>query len=130
MYHPFSLDIIEYKVVGILQYEDFTHYRLKAVRNVGACGKIEVVIDSRKGEFRFVELIDEDEIEYSSGLQNFIEGKYYPSLNRAKLEFYEIQRVLHASSVDQKERVYKEAKANYEKVLLLIEKAKEGLKSE
>ena len=76
-WHPCSLDIIEHKVVSIRQYDGFNHYVLKSTRNVGACGRIEVIISENKGKFRFIELVDEENIEYASGLQDFIEGNYY-----------------------------------------------------
>jgi len=130
LWHPCSMDIIEHKITSIRQFEGFNHYVSKAVRNVGACGKVEVVLDEHNGKLRFVELIDEDEIEYSSGLQDFVEGNYYSDKRTAELEFYENQRNLTWSSMDKQERLFNQAKANYERVTLIVDRIKRSLKEE
>jgi DNA-binding transcriptional regulator YhcF (GntR family) len=123
-YHPCSMDIIEHKVTSIRQYEQRTEYVLKSVRQVGACGRIEVIISESNGKFRFVELIDEELIEYSRGLGDFVEGFYYPTLEEARLEFYKIQINSALSNVSQKERLLKEAKDHLAKIEAIIEQAK------
>lgn len=128
LWHPCSLDIIEHKVTCVKQYEGFTHYEAKAVRNVGACGRIEVILDEHKGKIRFVELVDEDEIEYSSGLQDFVEGIYYTDKRQAELEFYNNQVRITYSNVEQKKSWLQEAQKNHERVKLIVEKIKESLK--
>lgn len=45
LWHPRNLDIIQHKVTSIRQYEGFNHYVCKAVHNVGACGRIEIILD-------------------------------------------------------------------------------------
>jgi hypothetical protein len=127
LYHPCSIDIIEHKVIGIREYENFTHYHLKAINNVGACGKLEVIISENNSKLRFVELINEDNIEYSSGLQDFIEGIYYTDLLEAKLDFYSKQETLAWSNMDNKLRLYKEAETRYNQIKLLVNKIKEDL---
>jgi hypothetical protein len=133
MWHPCSMDIIEHKVIGINQFEDdrgklFKHYTLKAVHNVGACGKVEVIIDEHKGKFRFVELVNEENIEYSSGLQDFVEGNYYNNKEEAEIEFYEKQRILAVSSTWKYEQLLKEAQARVKQVEAIIKVAKESKK--
>ena len=127
VWHPCSIDIIEHRVIGIHEYEGFTQYVTKAVNNVGACGKIEVILDGRKGNLRFVELLHEDELEYARGLQDFVEGDYYSNLSEAKLQFYQKQLTSFRSNMERKEALYNEAKRSLEKVELIIEKIKEEL---
>jgi len=129
IWHPCNMDIIEHKVTCIRQYEGFNHYVLQAKRNVGACGRVEVIVSQNKDRLTFVELINEERIEYASGLQDFIEGKYYTDENEAKLEFYEQQRVLTWSSMNKQKRLYDQAKANYDKVEKLVKAIKEEIKS-
>ena len=47
LYHPCSLDIIEFKITGIRQYEDSTLYEAKALDNVGACSRVEILLKNR-----------------------------------------------------------------------------------
>jgi len=126
LWHPCSIDIIEHKVTSIRQFEGFNHYVTKAVKNVGACGRVEVILDEHKGKLRFVELLHEEEIEYSSGLQDFVEGNYYTNKKEAELEFYKQQETIAWSNMEQKEKWYKEAKARYEQVKLIVSKLKES----
>jgi len=128
MWHPCSVDIIQHKITSIRQYEGYNHYVLKAVNNVGACGKIEVIVDEHKGKFRFVELLDEENIEYSSGLKDFVEGNYYKTENEAKLELYEQQYIIAWSNMEKKESWYNEAKARYAQVGLLVKELKALIK--
>lgn len=130
LWHPCNIDIIEHKVVSIRQFEGFNHYITKAVHNVGACGRVEVILDEHKGKLRFVELLHEEEIESASGLQDFVEGNYYTNKKEAQLEFYEQQNTIAWSNMEQKERWYKEAKARYEQVKLIVSKIKDELKND
>ena len=77
LWRPCNVDIIEHRVISIRQYEGFNHYVTKAVHNVGACGRVEVILDEHKGKLTFVELLDEEDLKYSSGLKDFVEGTYY-----------------------------------------------------
>lgn len=50
LYHPSNYDIIEFEVTGIHNYTGFngetrTSLQAKATQNVGACGKVEVLIN-------------------------------------------------------------------------------------
>ena len=128
VWHPCSMDIIEHKVIAVHEYEKFTHYTTKALRNVGACGQVEVILDEHKGKLRFVELLREDELKYASGLQDFVEGDYYSNESEAKLRFYEKQLTIFRFDMQQKEALYNEAKRGFEKVELIINKIKEELK--
>lgn len=128
IWHPCSIDIIEHKIVSIRQFEGFNHYIAKAIHNVGACGRVEVILDEHKGKLRFVELLHEEEIEYSSGLQDFIEGNYYTNKEEARLEFYNQQQTIAWSNMEQKEKWYKEAKARYEQVKLIVDRIENELK--
>jgi len=127
LWHPCNIDIIEHKVVSIRQYEGFKHYTTKAIHDVGACGKVEVILDEHKNNLRFVELINEENIEYSSGLQDFVEGNYYSDKRKAELEFYKQQEVLTHSNMEQKKRWYEDATKRYEQVKLLVKTIKESL---
>ena len=127
LWHPCNRDIIEHKVVSIRQYEGFSHYITKAVHNVGACGKITVILDKHKNNLRFVELLDEENIEYASGLQDFVEGKYYLDKREAELQFYKQQEVLAWSSMEKNKRLYEDATERYEQVKLLVKTIKESL---
>lgn len=122
-YHPCSMDIIDYKIMSVRLYEQRTEYVLKSVYNVGACGRIEVIVSESNGKFRFVELVDEDLIEYSRGLGDFVEGFYYPTRDEAKLEFYKAQIATALSDVSQKERGLKDAKDRLAKIEAIIKQA-------
>lgn len=128
MWHPCNLDIIKHKIISIRQFEGFNHYVLKAENNVGACGRIEVIVDEHKGKFRFVELLNEENIEYSSGLWDFVEGNYYSTENAAKLEFYQQQYYLTYSSMEKYLSLYNESKRNHDRVKLLVDELKTLLK--
>ena len=129
MWHPCNMDIIEHKVISIRQFDGFNHYVLKAVRNVGACGRLEVIVSENNGKLRFVELVNEDTTEYASGLQDFIEGNYYTTKEQAELEFYEQQRILTWSSMESKKRLYEQALVNYNRVELLVNALKNKIKT-
>ena len=129
LWHPCNLDIIQHKITSIRQYEEFNHYLSKAVRDVGACGKIEVILDEHNGSLRFVELLDSENIEHSSGLQDFIEGNYYSDKREAELEFYRQQETLTWYNMEQKKRWYEDSLKRYEQVKLLVKTIRESLKS-
>ena len=129
IWHPCNMDIIEHKDISIRQFDGFNHYVLKAKHDVGACGKLEVIIDEHKGNLRFVELLDEENIEYSSGLQDFVEGNYYTDLNKAKLSFYTQQETLAWSNMEQKKRWYEDAVKRHNQVKLLVKELKELIKN-
>lgn len=135
VWHPCSIDVIEHKVTGIFNYESSngdtaTQIHTKSVNRVGACGWIECILDYRNGRLRFVELIDEAEIEHASGLQDFIEGEYYTDKRQARLVFYNQQESIAWNNMDEKERLFKEAKGRYEKIQLIVSKIKEDLASD
>ena len=127
LWHPCSMDIIEHKVVGVHTYEGFTQVTTKATHNVGSCGKIECVLDIRKGRITFVELVDEDDIEYASGLQDFIEGEYYTSKPEARKEFYRVQHTIVYGKMKDRELLYKESVEQYERVQRIIKEIEEEL---
>ena len=130
LWHPCNVDIIEHKVISIRQFEGFNHYVTKAVHNVGACGKVEVILDEHKDKLRFVELLNEEHIEYSSGLGDFVEGNYYLDKREAELEFYRQQETLTWSNMEQKKRWYEDAVKRYEQVKLIVKTIKESLHEE
>ena len=136
IWHPCNMDIIEHKVVGIHKYiterkgksVEGMQYTTKSKHNVGACGRVEVIISENNGKLIFIELIDEDFIEHSSGLQDFVEGNYYTTKEEAELEFYNHQEILSWSSMDKNKRLYDESKKHYEKVKLLVKELKNKTK--
>ena len=123
------MDIIEHEVISIRQFEDFNHYVLRAVKNVGACGKVQVIISESRGEYRFhqLHLMDEDTA-YSSGLWDFVEGMYYTDLNEAKIKFYEMQEMTSRIQLDRQKIIYEEIKKRHDKIKMLIEETKQLLK--
>ena len=128
LWHPCNVDIIEHRVISIRQYEGFNHYVTKAVHNVGACGRVEVILDEHKGKLTFVELLDEEDLKYSSGLKDFVEGAYYTTKKEAELKFYEQQETLAWSNMEQKKRWYEDAVKRHDQVKLLVKTIKDSLK--
>lgn len=127
VWHPMSIDILEFKIVAVTQYEDRVMYQARATHNIGACGRITVHLSEDKtGVLRFAGL--DGEHEYSSGLGDFVEGIYYSVREEARLAYYEVQETLAWSKMDKQERLYKQAKEQYEKVLDIIKVAKEDIK--
>jgi len=129
VWHPCSLDIIEHKVVGVHQYDGYSQITTKATHSVGSCGRIECVLDVRRSSIVFVELVDEDFIEHSSGLQDFVKGDYFTSKNEARKAFYKLQSTLAWSNMDQKERLYKEAVKRYEQVQLILKQCEDHVEA-
>lgn len=127
LWHPCNMDIIEHKIISIRQFDGFNHYVCKSVHNVGACGRIEIILDEHNGKLKFVELVNEERIQYASGLQDFIEGNYYADKREAQLEFYDQQQTLTWSNMEQKKRWYEDALKRHEQVKLLVKQIKESL---
>lgn len=126
VYHPCSIDVLEFKVIGIQYWSNATQsytkqYILKATSNVGACGKVEVLVMKYLDKYIFIGLIDED-LPYASGLQDFVEGNYYSDKDKARLEYYRQQELLAYNNMDNKLKVYQEAKARYEQIKSIIQK--------
>lgn len=127
VYHPCSMDILKFKVIGILTYEDRVMYHIKAVENVGACGNIEVLIVADKHNILHYAGLYE-EYEYEQGLDDFVKGVYYTNKTKAKIAYYEQQRILVWSKMEEHKRRYEDSKKQYEKVLNIIKVAKDDLK--
>ncbi len=127
VWHPCSMDIIEHKVISIRAFKGFNHYVLKATHNVGACGRIEVIISQNKDNLTFVELINEENIQYASGLQDFVEGKYYTSRDEAELAFYDVQLSLWRRSIDKHKTALAEAERHYQRVKAIVDIAKQRI---
>jgi hypothetical protein len=128
LYHPCSVDIIEHKVIGIHQYETFTHYVCKATNNVGACGRLEIVLSQNKNRLTLVELVDEENIPHASGLQDFIEGNYYTTKQEALLEFYRLHNTSYYSNMIRAKDTYERAVKAYERNQNLIKTTIENIK--
>ena len=129
LYHPCSLDIIEFKIIGIRQYEDNILYEAKALNNVGACGKVEILLKIDKYDvIRFIGIKDSYDDEYGKGLEDFVEGKYYLKRLEARLEHNEQQRLLCWTSMENKRRIYEQSKAMYDKVEKIVQGIKNDLK--
>lgn len=118
LWHPCSIDIMEHKVIGIHTYEGFAHIKTKATHNIGACGKVECILDVRKDKCIFVELVDD--IEYSSGLKDFVEGEYFFNKQEARKAFYDIQMNIAQKNMDEKRRWYEDAKKRFEQIEKII----------
>ena len=129
LYHPCSLDIIEFKITGIRQYEDSTLYEAKALDNVGACGRVEILLKIDKYDvIRFIGIKDSYDDEYGRGLEDFVEGKYYLEKLEARLEHNEQQLSLCRTSMENKKRIYEQSKAMYDKVEKIVQGIKNDLK--
>jgi len=130
IWHPCNMDIIEHKITGIRQYEDSVQYETKAVRNIGASGKLELLLSHKENKIIFIGYVHgEDSVDYESGLQDFVEGYYYIIKEEAELKFYEQQRTLTWSSTEKHKRLYEQSKQNLERVELLVKALKEKIKS-
>ena len=129
LYHPCSLDIIEFKITGIRQYEDSTLYEAKALDNVGACGRVEVLLKIDKYDvIRFIGINDSYDDRYGKGLEDFVEGKYYLEKLEARLEHNEQQLSLCRTSMENQRRVYETSKNMYDKVEKIVQNIKNDLK--
>ena len=129
LYHPCSLDIIEFKIIGIRQYEDSTLYEAKALYNVGACGRVEVLLKVDKYDvIRFIGIKDSYDDEYGRGLEDFVEGKYYLERLEARLEHNEQQRILCWDNMENTRRIYETSKNMYDKVEKIVQGIKNDLK--
>ena len=129
LYHPSSLDIIEFKITGIRQYEDSTLYEAKALDNVGACGRVEVLLKIDKYYvIRFIGIKDSYDDEYGRGLEDFVEGKYYLERLEARLEHNEQQRILCWDNMENTRRIYETSKNMYDKVEKIVQGIKNDLK--
>ena len=129
LYHPCSLDIIEFKITGIRQYEDSTLYEAKALDNVGACGRVEILLKIDKYDvIRFIGIKDSYDDEYGRGLEDFVEGKYYLKRLEARLEHNEQQRILCWDNMENKKRMYEQSKAMYDNVEKIVQGIKNDLK--
>ena len=129
LYHPCSLDIIEFKITGIRQYEDNVLYEAKALNNVGACGRVEILLKIDKYDvIRFIGIEDYYDDEYGIGLEDFVEGKYYLERLEARLEHNEQQRILCWNNMENKKRIYETSKAMYDKVEKIVQGIKNDLK--
>lgn len=122
VYHPMSVDIIEFKVISINQKLDqIIEYQLRSTHNVGACGILEIaVVPTDLGYLTYKELITCDNEEYSSGLGDFIEGKFYLNRLDARLKYYELFIYNLENNMDNKFQIYLEAKRSYDKSLKII----------
>ena len=129
LYHPCSLDIIEFKIIGIRQYEDNVLYEAKALNNVGACGRVEILLKIDKyNVIRFIGIKDSYEDEYGRGLEDFVEGKYYLEKLEARLEHNEQQRILCWNNMENTRRIYETSKNMYDKVEKIVQGIKNDLK--
>ena len=120
LWHPLSLDIIPHEIISKTEFADgLVIYTSKALGNVGACGRVEVELTiDRKGQIRFIGLAND--YEHDEGLQDFIEGKYYTVESDARREYYKIQEVLAWSNMNNKKRLYDEAKKSYNKCIQIL----------
>ena len=129
LYHPCSLDIIEFKVTGVRQYEDNVLYEAKALDNVGACGRVEILLKIDKYDvIRFIGIKDSYDDEYGRGLEDFVEGKYYLKRLEARLEHNEQQRILCWDNMENTRRIYEQSKDMYDKVEKIVQGIKNDLK--
>lgn len=123
VYHPCSLDIMKHKIASVTEYEDRVLYKAKSMHPIGACEVVEVLLSvDRKGAIRFIGLADD--YEYDSGLQDFVEGKYYTSVFEARTEFYNVQKTLAGANVEKKKQSLLEAEKSYTRVCKILDEIK------
>jgi len=128
IYHPCSLDILEFKIIGQRKYEKALIYEMIATHNVGVYEKIEVLVSQDKNNnLRFIGYIEDWKDEYKSGLEDFLKGKYYSNKQEARLSYYELQRTLILSNVEEQKRLYENAKLNYNKVEKTLEEIRKEI---
>lgn len=120
VWRPCSVDIIGYKITAIINYGGFVHYRAKSIDKVGACGIIEVVLFCKDNHIRFVELIDEENIPYASGLQDFVEGEYYKSKEEAKKVYYQRALLSQSTYMEECKRRYEDSVKRYKEIQTLL----------
>ena len=87
-----GLDILEYTVKEIRDNSEGTFYILKAKKNVGAQGRIEILIyENGSGEYKYLELVGNEDWTEEYGLEPFTNGKYFTTLEAAKTSFAKTQ---------------------------------------
>ena len=129
LWHPCNYDVIEHKIKGVREYEDFVQYETQAVRNVGASGRIQLLLSHRENKILFVGYVNGEESIYAeSGLMDFVEGYYYTNKSEAEVVYYENQRILSWSSMNKHKQLYEQSKKNYDKVEKLVKDLKEKVK--
>jgi len=123
LWHPCSIDIMEHEVISKTEYIDRVVYATKATHNIGACGKVEVeLVVDKENKIRCIGLISN--CEHGSGLQDFIDGFYFVTRKEARKAYYDIQKTLAYSNMNNKKRLYEEAKEAYDKCCLVLKELK------
>lgn len=125
VYHPCSMDILEFKIVGIRKYEDHNTYEAESVRSVGQYSKIKVLLIDTDA-LRYIEMLHptEEELGHSVGLSDFTEGIYYKTLDEARLKYHDAQLILCWSSVNKWKQLHDEAVKNYDRNKKIIDDLK------
>ena len=126
VYHPCDYDILHFKVAGIRYHEeDPTLYELKAVHNVGAQGRIVVLVAHAGDRLQYVDLLEPSDDINERGLEGFIEGEYFESQDQARLAFYTVQELLSWTSLEQQRRVYEKQLEAHNRLVKVLEVARE-----
>ena len=126
LYKPCSIDIIEYKITAVVSYVNKTLYQAKATNNVGACGRIEILLYQEKfGNFRFMDCVKD--YEHEKGLQDMVEGLYYVDKQQARLAYYCIHETNARIALDNKRRLYDQAKENLDVITKILKEIKESI---
>lgn len=124
LYHPCSIDIIEFTVTAVITTEHGVSFQAKSKHDVGACRKVEVLLSSDKfGKLFYSDLLTD--CEYEDGLWDFVEGRYFLSKELARMHFYKIQRELINQKVDHFKRMYEQAKYDLERVDKILQECME-----
>ena len=128
LWRPCGMDILEFSVIGVRQYEDHVMYELKADHGVGAQGRIEILVCHRGEHIRFVDYLDAEHSDRS--ITDWFDGEYYPDQRKARIAFYDVQVQLIRSSVEQAERILKERRTSLAHVEKILTTIKEDLKGD
>ena len=129
LWHPMAYDVIEHKIIGVREYESGVQYETESIRNVGASYRLQLLLSHIENKIIFIGYVyGEDSVEYESGLQDFVEGYYYTDKLEAELKHYDIQRLLVKTNMDNKKRLYDQAKNHYDRYEKLINDVKEKTK--
>jgi len=125
LWRPCCMDILEFSVIGVRQYEDHVMYELRADHGVGAQGRIELLVCHRGDHIRFVDYLDVDH--HDRSITDWFDGEYYPDQRKARIAFYDVQLQLARSSIDQAERILKERRESLARLERTVASIKEDL---
>jgi hypothetical protein len=127
VYHPCDIDILHFKVKGVRQYGDHNQYELKAVHNVGAQGKVVVLVADAGGRLQYIDCLEPSDDDNERGLDGFIDGEYFQDRRQAVAVFYTAQERLSWHSLEQKRRIYEHHMESHKRLVKTLAEARAAL---